>query len=89
MDFIVKNYVIIIIVAAFLIFALIGYAVDSMKNRKNKEDAELLTRPNDDVDINLIRQDNIVEEPKEESFTEEVTEAPIMEDTINNDNMDN
>ncbi len=41
-DFIVNNYILIISIAAFLIFALIGFAVDSTKNRKNKED-EILT----------------------------------------------
>ena len=88
MDFIVKNYIIIIIVAAFLIFALIGFAVDNMKNRRNKEDKELLTRPNDDVDINLIREEPIVEEPKEDNITESVIEPPLIEEE-NNENMDN
>ncbi len=83
MDFIVKNYIIILIIAAFLIFALIGYVIDSTKNKKNKEE-ELLTKPNDEVDINMIKED--VEEP---SFTEEVTSAPIEEtDSENKVNMD-
>ncbi len=83
MDFIVKNYIIILIVAAFLIFALIGYVIDSTKNKKNKEE-ELLTKPNDEVDINMIRED--VEEP---SVSEEVTSAPIEEtDSENKVNMD-
>lgn len=76
-DFIVKNYVLIIVIAAFLIFALIGYAVDSTKNKKNKE-SDLLTKPNDDseVDVNMIK-----EEP---SYTEDVTSAPVMEEQPNN-----
>ena len=69
MDFIVNNYLVIIIIAAFLIFALIGYAVDSTKNKKNKEEG-LLTKPNDEVDVNMIMQ-----EPSD--FTEEVTSSPI------------
>ena len=69
MDFIVNNYLVIIIIAAFLIFALIGYAVDSTKNKKNKEEG-LLTKPNDEVDVNMIMQ-----EPSD--FTEEVTSAPF------------
>ena len=36
-DFIVNNYTIIIIVAAFLLFALIGFLVDQSKNSKSKE----------------------------------------------------
>lgn len=75
MDFIVKNYVIIVIIAAFLIFALIGYVVDSAKNKKNKE-ADLLTQPNDEIDINMIKE----EQTPEQSFTENVTSAPITED---------
>ena len=41
-DFIVNNYTIIIIVAAFLLFALIGFLVDQSKNSKSKE-AKILT----------------------------------------------
>lgn len=87
MDFIVNNYVIILIIAAFLIFALIGYAVDSTKNKKNKEEG-LLTKPNDEVDINMIREEPV----NEPSFTEDVTSAPIANDEAENQvnmNMDN
>ncbi len=41
-DFIVNNYTIIIIVAAFLLFALIGFLVDQSKNSKSKE-SKILT----------------------------------------------
>ena len=41
-DFIVNNYTIIIIIAAFLLFALIGFLVDQSKNSKSKE-AKILT----------------------------------------------
>ena len=34
MEFIAKNYFLIIIIAAFLLFALIGYMVDTDKKRK-------------------------------------------------------
>lgn len=67
MDFIVKNYILIIIIAAFLIFALIGYLVDSAKNKGKKEEG-LLTKPNDEIDVNLIREDGL---------TEDVTSAPV------------
>ncbi len=70
-QFIVDHYVVFIIVASFLIFALIGYAVDSTKNKKNKE-SDLLNKPNDDVDVNIIADTNV---------TEDVTSAPIMEET--------
>lgn len=84
MDFIVKNYVIIIIIVAFIIFALIGYVVDSMKNKDNKE-KELLTRPNDDVDVNLIKEDTTEEN---NSVSEDVTSVPFVNEN-NNENTDN
>ncbi len=55
LDFIVNNYLIIVIVATFLIFALIGFAIDSTKNRKARE-AELLNTPNDDGNIAKLQQ---------------------------------
>ncbi len=70
-EFITKNYTLIVIVAAFLIFALIGYAVDSTKNKKNKE-SDLLTKPNDEVDVNMIKT--------EPNITEDVTSAPVMDE---------
>lgn len=61
-DFIVNNYILIISIAAFLIFALIGFAVDSSKNRKNKED-EILTEHEEVVIENEenLENNNIVE----------------------------
>lgn len=38
MEFITNNYLIIIIIAAFLMFALIGFIVDTEKNKKRKEE---------------------------------------------------
>lgn len=46
-DFIVNNYTIIIIVAAFLLFALIGFLVDQSKNSKSKE-SKILTEADDE-----------------------------------------
>ena len=76
-EFIGKHYWVIIAVAAFLIFALIGYAVDSTRNKKNKE-SDLLNKPNDDVDVNQISETNV---------TEDVTSAPVMEETQSDDSM--
>ncbi len=56
-DFIVNNYVIIIIIASFLVFALIGFAVDTAKNKNSKKEEELLNKPNDDVDTSVIDQE--------------------------------
>ena len=74
MDFIFKNYILIIIIVAFLIFAVIGYLVDNAKNGKNKEEG-LFTRPNDEVDINLINQN--AGEPA--ASAENVTSAPTIQ----------
>ncbi len=74
LDFVVNNYIIILVVGVFLIFALIGFAVDTTKNRKNKE-SELLNQPNDDVNIN-----NLEASGSEESIEEEEsTPAPVEE----------
>ncbi len=79
LDFIVKYYVIFIILAFFLIFALIGYAVDSTKNKKIKE-KELLNKPNEDGDITMIRTDEPLEE--EEVMTSPADDIPD-DDAIN------
>ena len=76
-DFIVNNYLIIMIIAAFLIFALIGFAVDTTKNKNNKE-SEILTEPNEEEATEVIN----------ESVNQDVTtEAPIEEpiNPVNND----
>jgi amino acid permease len=89
LDFIVNNYVIIMIIGAFLIFALIGFAVDSTKNKKNKGD-ELLTKPNDDANLEML-QESVNEEIKPDEVKSEVNtgENNIPEADSINLNMDN
>lgn len=90
-DFIVNNYVLIIAIAAFLIFALIGFAIDTTKNKKNKED-EILTEYEDVVieeaennldgpsgDVADLEIKEPEEEPKEEE-TKTDLEEPTKED---------
>lgn len=90
-DFIVNNYVLIIAIAAFLIFALIGFAIDTTKNKKNKED-EILTEHEDVVieeaesnlegpsgDVADLEIKEPEEEPKEEE-TKTDLEEPTKED---------
>lgn len=67
MEFIAKNYFLIIIIAAFLLFALIGYIVDSEK-RKNKK----LSEPSKS-------QENVKEERNETKEKEEIDETGIPE----------
>lgn len=72
-DFIVNNYVLIIAIAAFLIFALIGFAIDTTKNKKNKED-EILTE----------HEDVVIEEAESnlESPSGDVTDLEIKEPEV-------
>ena len=67
MEFIAKNYFLIIIIAAFLLFALIGYIVDSEK-RKNKK----LSEP-------TKSQENVKEERNEKAENEDTDESEIPE----------
>lgn len=81
-DFILNNYTIIIIVAAFLLFALIGFLVDQSKNSKDKE-SKILTETNDEN--NEIKPEPIVvpePETKEEKTEnkEQVVEIPEVDD---------
>lgn len=69
MEFIAKNYFLIIIIAAFLLFALIGYMVDTDKKRKKSESNE-----------SSDRQENVKEEinqesPQNENFIPEIEET--------------
>ncbi len=79
-DFIVNNYVLIIAIAAFLIFALIGFAIDTTKNKKNKED-EILTEHEDVV---IEEAENNLEAPNEDIKDLEIRE-PLEEDASANE----
>ena len=66
MEFITENYVIIIIVGSFLVFALIGYLIDMFRNvEKKEEDKVLSVKPIDIVNIEEKLDSN--DEEKEES----------------------
>ena len=90
LDFIVKNYIIIVIVGAFLIFALIGFAVDTAKN-KSKKEAEILNQPNDNNEegtiVNEVATNEVVEEPQKEESIDNNIEIPEAESVnMNTDN---
>lgn len=76
MDFIVNNYLLIIIIAGFLIFALIGFIVDSSKNKKAKE-AEILTETISPEELNQIPQ---AESIKKEQDNNAIPEAEVPKD---------
>ena len=80
MEFIAKNYFLIIIIAAFLLFALIGYMVDTDKKRKKSESNE-----------SSDRQENVKEEinqesPKNEDFIPEIEETKEEEEPKEDNN---
>ena len=80
MEFIAKNYFLIIIIAAFLLFALIGYMVDTDKKRKKSESYE-----------SSDRQENVKEEinqesPQNEDFIPEIEETKEEEEPKEDNN---
>lgn len=78
MDFIVDNYYIIIVVAAFLIFALIGYIVDTLKNKNKVETTET---ENDNIETDII-EEKIGDEETEEKTNDNVN-ITVPESTEN------
>lgn len=74
LEFIVDNYLIVLIIAFFLIFALIGYIVDSIRNKRREEATKQVLETNEEIP-SLI-------EVEEEIEIEEVPEI-IVEETIN------
>ena len=69
MEFIAKNYFLIIIIAAFLLFALIGYMVDTEKKRKKGENNESSSRQED------VKEEMVQESPENENFIPEIEET--------------
>ena len=72
MEFIAKNYFLIIIIAAFLLFALIGYMVDTEMKRKKSENNESSSRQ------------EVVKEEKPVTIGEEYKINDTMINTIKN-----
>lgn len=58
MEWLEKNYLIIILVGLFLVFALIGYLIDTARkgNEKNEEDNEIPVKVNE-IEIKKIESD--------------------------------
>ena len=69
MEFIAKNYFLIIIIAAFLLFALIGYMVDTEKKRKKSENNESSSRQED------VKEEIVQESPENRNFIPEIEET--------------
>lgn len=76
-NFITEHYLIIMIVSLFLIFALIGYIIDSSRNKKRGEDTTTFDEVEDAPIVEetpIIEEEPIVEEVKEETAIPEIEE---------------
>lgn len=66
MEFILENYMLIIIVGLFFVFALIGYLIDMLRKSNNEEKQEIPStiKPVDIAEINIgdsNNQENIIQ----------------------------
>ena len=74
MKFIADNYFIIIAVAVFLLLALIGYLIDSEKNKKTNNESVIEEESNQKIL-------NVNEENEEEStLNEKISEIPLVDE---------
>jgi len=71
MNFILENYLIIILVGFFFVFALIGYLIDMLKNNKEKEKEEIPINIKPVELKDLKKEENIIGTPKEIDDTNE------------------
>lgn len=75
MQFLVDNYIVVIGIGLFILFALVGYLVDSFKNIKDKEDTktdEIELSSNTDPNINKNKESVVKEELLEDSSAKEL-----------------
>lgn len=58
MDFITENYLVIILIGLFFVFALIGYLIDMLRNNKVEEKKETIEniKPIEITDITLPKE---------------------------------
>ena len=83
MEFLANWYILLIVVAVFLVFALIGYIVDS-KNKGEESSGEVITvegEKKEEVkeEINEVVEPEVKEEEKKDEATEEVKEEQLEE----------
>lgn len=87
-DFIVENYYVILVVCILLIFAIIGYIIDTLKRRKYEEEnltndsyvaeEEVFIKNFEDKEVGLQEQmDNSVDEMLKEYNEEQKNENSI------------
>ncbi len=68
MEFIMENYLIIILVGIFFVFALIGYLIDMA--RKPKNDETIIPKEIEPIKVTKIEQDEENVENKEDELLE-------------------
>ena len=57
MDFIIENYMIIILIGLFFVFALIGYLIDMLRNQKEEKKEDTIDiKPVEIKDIELPKE---------------------------------
>ena len=69
LDFILENYYVILVICILLIFAIIGYIVDTLKTRQYKENVNEVDAyiPEEEVFIQRFEEQTQVEEEEKES----------------------
>lgn len=87
LEFIVNNYYVILIVCILLIFAIIGYIVDTLKSRKYEETNENDTYvPEEEVFIQKfeepINEEDVVENENVEELIDEYNKVQNDENSI-------
>lgn len=76
MEFIKDNLLLVLTVAAFIVFAIIGFVVDNTKNKDNKEKDLLKEQPENEI------------KPNVEKVSKKETKEPAKEEkNINLDNL--
>lgn len=81
MQFVIENYLIIILIGLFIVFALIGFLVDMIKNNNNIEKKEL---PRDITPIEVTKI-NEKELETEEKKNEKIDNADELLNNYEND----
>lgn len=93
LEFIIDHYLIIMVVAAFFIFALIGYIVDNLRNKKREAKVEEILEVRDEtpeeisqpiLEESLEPEEEILEDNLEEEQEEIVDMIPEVEEIQDN-----
>lgn len=80
MKFLINNFIIIIFVGVFIIFALIGYLIESSKNYTKTKDKLIESELNEDILNNILLEKDSTDEQKKDI---EEKNDEIDEDILN------